>query len=262
MIGAIIALTVSRKDLRLRERDEIANSIGIPVVASIPVDRPTDAAGWIKLLQDYKPGTVHGWQLRNFLQQLGVHGVNSNNGSSGGPWSLAVLSLSSDAGALSLGPQMAAFAASLGISTDLVLGPQQDVNATAFLRTACAASLSTSSKRSNNLRLVVSDDSHVAMPSGAALVVVVAVVDDSNPRIPDTMRTDTTLLGVSAGVATAEQLARAAMCAAADGRQITGILVADPEPADRTTGRVPQLARPMRHRLPTRLNGIATEIRR
>ena len=41
-------------------------------------------------------------------------------------FSLAVLSLSSDPGPLALGPQLAVFAASLGIPTTLVIGPQQD----------------------------------------------------------------------------------------------------------------------------------------
>ena len=40
--------------------------------------------------------------------------------------SVAVLSLSSDPGAFALGPQLAVFAASLGIPTALVIGPQQD----------------------------------------------------------------------------------------------------------------------------------------
>jgi hypothetical protein len=70
------------------------------------------------------------------------------------------------------------------------------------------------------------------------------------------------VVGVSAGAATAEQLARAAVVAAGDGRDITGILVADPEATDQTTGRVPRLARPARSRLPNRLRGIATEIKR
>ena len=62
------------------------------------------------------------------------------------------------------------------------------------------------------------------------------------------MRTTATVLGVSAGAATAEQLARVAASAAADGRDIAGILVADPDPADHTTGRLPQLARPAHRR--------------
>jgi len=52
------------------------------------------------------------------------------------------------------------------------------------------------------------------------------------------------------------------MSAALVGRDIAGILVADPEPTDRTTGRVPQLPRSSHRRLPTRLMGMMTEIKR
>src|SRR5271170_3173306 len=64
VIGVIVALAVGRKDKRLRGRDEIANSIGVPVLASIPVARPSDASSWVRLLEDYKPAYVHAWQLR------------------------------------------------------------------------------------------------------------------------------------------------------------------------------------------------------
>ena len=176
--------------------------------------------------------------------------------------SLLVLSLSSDSGALALGPQLAVFAASQGIPTSLVIGPQQDAAATATLRTACAAPLSEASIRHGLLRVTAYDEGGVDIQPDTALVIVVAVVDGRAPEMPDTMRTNATVIGVSAGAATAEQLARAAVVAAADGREITGILVADPEPADQTTGRIPHLARPARRRLPNRLRGIVTEIRR
>ena len=80
--------------------------------------------------------------------------------------------------------------------------------------------------------------------------------------MPDTRRSDATVIGVSAGAATAEQLARAAVVAAADDREITGLLVADPDSDDQTTGRIPQLVRPAQRTLPNRLRGIVTEIRR
>ena len=111
------------------------------------------------------------------------------------------------------------------------------------------------------MRVIASDDP-VDVPLDAALTVVVSVVDGRSPRIPDIMRTTATVLGVSSGVATAEQLARVAVSADADGREISGILVADPEPTDHTTGRVPQVSRPAHRRQPTRLMGITTEIRR
>jgi hypothetical protein len=107
----------------------------------------------------------------------------------------------------------------------------------------------------------VRDDPHVGDLPGAALTVVVAVVDGKAPRVADTMRTTATMLGVSASTVTAEQLARVAVSAAVDGREIAGILVADPDPADRTTGRVPQVARPGLRRMPTRMTGTTTEIR-
>ncbi len=260
LVGAVIALAIGRHDRRLRERDEIADSIGVPVVASFPVGHPSSAAGWIKLLEDYRPRAPHALQLRQALHYLGMAAVNSNNGDVGGRSSVTVLSISSDPSALALGPQLAAFAASQGLPTVLVIGPQQEPDVTATLRTACAAP-PTSSKWPSQLQVCVSDGP-VDVPLDAALTVVVSVVDSRSPRMPDTTHTTSTLLGVSSGATTAEQLARAAVSADVDGREITGILVADPEPADHTTGRIPQLSRPVQHRRPTRLKGITTEIRR
>jgi capsular polysaccharide biosynthesis protein len=281
LIGVIIVLAIGRNDRRLRARDDIANSIGIPVLASVPVAHPSAAAGWTKLFESYKPTAVHSWQLHTALQQLGMSGPGfgrpayNGNGTSlydedrtsiydadGGRFTLAVLSLSSDSRALALGPQLAVFAASQEIPTALVIGPQQDAAATATLRTACAAPPSEASMRHGMLQVTAYDEGGADVKADTALVVVVAVVDSRAPKMPDTMRTNATAIGVSAGAATAEQLARAAVVAAAGGREITGLLVADPDPADHTTGRVPHLGRPARRRLPNRLRGIVTEIRR
>ena len=279
LIGVIVALAIGRNDRRLRQRDEIANSIGIPVLASVPVAHPSAARGWTKLLEDYKPTAVHSWQLRSALQQLGMASpgfdrpAQNDNGSFSyddhrattydrGRSSLAVLSLSSDSGALALGPQLAVFAASQGIPTLLVVGPQQDAAATATLRTACSGPLSEASERNGQLRVTAYDEGDIDIQPDTALVIVVAVVDGRAPKMPDTVRTSATVIGVSAGAASAEQLARAAVVAAADGREVTGILVADPDEDDQTTGRIPRVGRPVRSRLPNRLRGIVTEIRR
>ena len=259
LIGAIIALAISRSDRRLRERDEIADSIGVPVLASFPVDHPADPKGWTKLLEDYKPGALHALQLRRAIQQLEMAAADVNVTSQNG-WSVTVLSLSTDPRALALGPQLAIFAASQGIPTALVIGPQQDATVTATLRTACAAPPA-SSQRPTHLRVLVTD-SDVEVPPDAELTVVVAVVDSRSPHVPDTIRTTAAVLGVSAGAATADQLARATVSAASNGREITGILVADPDSDDATTGRLPQLGRRGQQKMPTRMNGIATETRR
>ncbi len=261
-IGVIASIAVSRNDKRLRVRDEIADSIGVPVLASLPVAHPSDAAGWNRLLEEYSPGPVHAWRLRVALQRLRKSDGLSDNSRDHRSGSLLVLSLSSDPGALALGPQLAVFAASLGIPTALVVGPQQDANAAATLRTAFGAAQPASSKQPGNLRVAAYDEGDFNGLPGAAFTVVVATVDGQTPRMPYTMRTTTTALAVSAGAATADQLARVAVNAAIDGREIVGILVADPEPDDKTTGQIPQLARPVRRRPPTRVNGLTTETRR
>ena len=93
-IGAIVALAITRSDRRLRQRDEIANSIGVPVLASFPVGHPSNPGEWSRLLKDYKPGALHALQLRKTLQQLELAaGVNFSGRN--GRWSCTVLSLAS-----------------------------------------------------------------------------------------------------------------------------------------------------------------------
>jgi capsular polysaccharide biosynthesis protein len=243
LVGAIIAVAMSRRERRLRQRDDIADAIGVPVLASVPVGHPSDPAGWMRLLEGYDPPAVHAWSLRKALQRLGL--------TDGGGRSVAVLSLSSDPGALAIGPQLAAFAASLGIPTLLVIGRHQDANATAALSTVCSAAPALP-RRSGLLRLTAGEDAKPDL-NHATLTVIIAVVDGMAPEVADTTRGATTVLAVSAGAVTADQLARVAVSAADDRRDIAGIIVADPDPADHTTGRAPQPARPTGHRRPTRL---------
>lgn len=272
LVGAVASVAIGRSDRRLRERDAIASSIAVPVIASVPVGHPSDPAAWVKLLESYRPQAVHAWQLRTILRYVGLSdqraarppddeadGTAPIDG--GAAVSLGVISLSSDPGALALGPQLAAFAASQGIPTALVIGPQQDEAATAALRTACEASRS-STELPGLLQCVACDGELLDQQKRAGLTVVVIVVDGRTPAMSATVPTGATVIGVSAGRATAEQLARAAVAAGADGREVTGILVADPDQTDKTTGRVPHLMRPPRRRLPNRLKGVVTEIRR
>jgi capsular polysaccharide biosynthesis protein len=259
LLGTGLAAAASRRDQRLRDRDAIANSIGISVLASFPVGHPLSAGEWTTLLEDYKPGALYALQLRNAIRQLGSAPGDPGSGRGTGKWSFTVLSLSSDHRALALGPQLAVYAAAQGIPTALVIGPQQDATITPPLRNACAAPPASPAWPAH-LRLIVGDED-VEVPPDVTLAVVVAVVDGRYPKVPATMRTTATVLGVSAGAATADQLARVAISAVADGREITGILVANPDSNDTTTGRLPQFGRPV-SRIATRVTGIMTEIRR
>jgi hypothetical protein len=239
-------------------RDDIANSIAVPVLVSIPVEHPSDSASWARLLEEYQPDAVHAYALTKLLRQFGV-AEHDTGGKSVNATSLTVLSLASDPTALALGPQLAAFASAHGIPTALVVGPQQDVNVIASLYATCAAGAQMVSVRGRPLRLLVAEDDRVDQVR-AAFTVVVVVLDGRDPQIPAAARTTATVLGVSAGGATAEELARAATATAADGRDIDGILVANPDTGDQTTGRIPRLS-PVRRALPTRSNGVSTEIR-
>jgi capsular polysaccharide biosynthesis protein len=246
LAGAIAAVAVFRNNKKLRERDEIADAVGIPVLASIPVSLPSDAGGWAKLLRAYEPGPVYAWQMRKLLYHLRLTTAKAGSGAS-----LAVMSMSADRRALALGPQLAVFAASLGIPTTLVIGPMSDPKAHAALTAACASA----GTYPSGLRVVTESQEEDGQDAAAtALTIVMTTVGGSRAtRAASIRRTTATLLGVSAGTATAEQLARAAVSAANDGHDIAGIVVTDPAPADHTTGRIPQSARTLQQRVPTRL---------
>jgi len=264
LIGAVlgmgVALWIGRGDKRLRTRDEIADSVGLPVFASVPVEHPSTSAGWAKLLAEYDPGVVDGWRLRKALYDIGVAEVSDGHRDSV-PKVLSVLSLSRDHGALALGPQVAVFAARLGIPTCLVLSAQQaSGGAATALRAACEAVLNGTAKPVN-AKLSIATEVTGSLPQGTALAVVVSVVDAAAPRVAETARADVTMLGVSAGIVTAVELAKVAV-SAADARQgIVGVLVADPDPADRTTGRMPQVTPRTLPSTPNRVSGPTVRIR-
>ncbi|HEX6522235.1 MAG TPA: hypothetical protein VF070_19845 [Streptosporangiaceae bacterium] len=256
LVGSIGVLAVSRRSRRLRERDEIADAIGVPVLASLPVPHPAEADQWARLLDDPECSPADAWRLRTALALLrldsGTPGEVERHGRS-----LTVLSFAGDRRALSLGPHLAGFAVSQGIPTTLVIGPLPDAKNAAALRELCAATRSLANSP-GQVQVILADQDAVGMRE-AGLTVVMATVDDQKPRMPGTMRTDTTVLGVSAEAVTADQLARVAASASADGRGIAGILVADPDPADPTTGRLPHMARPTL--MPIRMTGTVVVTR-
>ncbi len=256
LIGLLFVLAKFRGDRRLWRRDDIADAVGAPVLASLPVWQPRSAANWAGLIGNYKPDVELAWKVRNTLHYLGLGEVISDRTPRPSGLSVTVLSLASDRRALALGPQLAASAAAQGVATTLVIGPQPHADNTAALRSAVAGH----PPRRPGLQLATADDG-VARPSpGAALTVVVSVVSPHS-ETARTSRTSATLLGVAAGSVTAEQLAMVASRAAAGGHPIDGVIVADPEPADQTTGRVPQLTRSPRTVTPSRLSSVTLESR-
>jgi capsular polysaccharide biosynthesis protein len=249
VVALIAALAIWGDDKRLRDRDAIANSIGVPVLASLTVRRPRDVAGWTRLIDSYEPGAADTWQLESALS----HVYRRVSGAADGTAStVAVLSLSGDREALAIGPQLATFAAARGIPTALLVSPPDDVPATAHLRAACSAD---AARGRTGLQLIASPDDRRREPPSHGLTVIVGVVDARTPDVRQTARGHLTLLAVSAAAVSAEQLSRILASAAGAGRAISGVLVANPIPGDETTGRVPQISRLARTGIPTRMVG-------
>ncbi|NIK60650.1 Wzz/FepE/Etk N-terminal domain-containing protein [Kribbella shirazensis] len=217
--AAIGVLIRARGDRRLRLRDEVADAVGLPVLASVSSYRAVDPSDWAQLLNRYAPSAVDAWSLRKILHHL-------NLDLKAGPASLTVISFADDDKARPLGPQLAAFATSIGISTAIVV------------------------------------DKHTESPPGSvSLDIHLVLVDRDAPHLDGSTRTTSTIVALSAGTVTAEELARLAVATAADDRTIDGLVVTDPDPFDRTIGRVSQSQRRSSSRLPTLLTGTARRTR-
>jgi hypothetical protein len=253
IVGFVVALRRDRGDRRLRTRDELASSIGVPVLASVDAEEPGSAHGWLKLFAEYEPDPVQAWALRTTLARLRATGSGSGSGADGDSRAkVAVVSLTTDPGALAIGPQLAVFASSLGIRTVLVVLAQSPGESVAGLRAACAAWRPASAKQADSLRVVEATDADLDSLPEAPLTVVVTTVDDSAALVSSAVRRHATVLAVSPRTVTALQLARAAAAAADAGASVAGIVVANPDPDDTTTGMAPAVSR-RTSALPTRV---------
>jgi capsular polysaccharide biosynthesis protein len=254
-LAAMILLTLARTDPRVRLRDEIADAVGSPVLAVVR-SRPTrSVAGWSSLLETYDAGPVDAWAFRQALRSLvpaearnqSRKGEARPGGRVDHPRSVTVISLSGDVRGLAVGPQLAAFAASLGIITRLLIATGND--SAAALRAACSADRQADPRPG----LIVGE---VRPAESVELNVVLAIVDRKEPHLGHTLRTSATLLAVASGAVTEEELARLALAIDDAGRTIDGIILADPDRADRTTGRLSLDERARQVPLPTRLTGL------
>jgi capsular polysaccharide biosynthesis protein len=238
MIVALLAATTfvlvrARRDPRLRLRDEIATAIGIPVLGSLRADRCKTAEAWRKLLENYQPSASDAWTLRRLINRIGPGDSKSTE--------LEVVAFSDDGPAIAAGPQLAAFATKLGLTTALVPSDQPTLEA---LR---AASQPEGRHRLPD-GLVVSANGIDRSASDIQLTVLVSVLEREHPEVDRSNRT--TWLSLSSGFATTDGLARLALGAAEAGRTIEGIIVVNPESSDPSSGRSIETANPTRTERP------------
>ncbi|GAA4396985.1 hypothetical protein GCM10023168_01520 [Fodinibacter luteus] len=226
LTAAYLVLT-TRRDLKLRSRDEIADAVGVPVVASVASRPARSASGWTEVLHSYAPDNVDGWALRRLARR-----VMSPETGTGTPRTVVVICLSDDHGALATAPQLASFAASTGIDTALVAA--QFHESAMALWAACSRTRDEGPPR-RGLTVTTRHDE----PVGADLVVRLVVLDADHPQPdPADAAGALALLAVSAGRATASGLAAVMVVADAAGYFVEGVVVSDPDALDRTTGRL------------------------
>lgn len=254
LAAASVLVLLGRRDRKLRYRDEIADALGSPVVASVRSRAPRTVADWASLLEEYTPGTVDAWAMRQALHQLDhagaiierLHG-DRDEGSSGEPLVLSVISLADDPRALAMGPQLAAYAAASGITTTLVAAQRHE--SAAALWAACA-------QVPREVRPGLRIETRPKVPADAELSVVLMVVDRRQPELAVLPEASVPILAVSSGAATAEELALVAVTADDAGGPVAAIVVVDPDDLDRTTGRLLQHERAQQVPLPARLTGL------
>jgi capsular polysaccharide biosynthesis protein len=251
ILVAVALLVAARRDSRIRLRDEIADAIGSPVLASIRSQPQRSVAAWLSLLETYEATPVESWAFRQLLRGLAPanHKLMSlATEKMAHPHSITVVSLSGDGRGVAIGPQMAAFTSSHGVATRLVAAVGQDREAA--LWAACA------SERGPVARPTL----HVGdIPEGVRidLTIILVVVDRKQPDLGDAPASEATILAVAAGTATEQELARVALAVDDSGRSIDGIVVADPDRIDRTSGRHTMDERSSRPALPVRLTGVS-----
>lgn len=266
--AAVLFLMIrARRDPRVQARDDIADAVASSVLADVRSRRQNSVAEWLALLETYEAPAVDAWAFRQILRSLtslgtgragSRPGVTRTAGRVEHPRSVTVLSMAGDERGLAVGPQLAAFTASLGIVTHLIVASGQE--SVPSLWAACAADRGSALRP--GLTLEAGDASvqpldAPAVPEHVDLTVVVVVPDRARPTMQGVPRTVATVLAIAPGVAAREELARLAVAVDDDGRRIDGVVVADPEPADRTTGRRTYVERSRHAPLPLRVTGVS-----
>jgi hypothetical protein len=252
IVAAAVVLLAARRDPRMRLRDEIADAVGSPVLAAVRSRPQRSAAGWSTLLETYEATPAEAWAFRRLLRDsvpADRKGESHSAGKLDHPKSLTVVSLSGDRRGIAIGPQLAAFASSLGVATRLVAATGHETAAT--LWAACANDHQVAARPA----LYVGDVPDV---EAIDLTIILVVLDRTQPRLSAPSASDAVILAVAAGTATEHEFARVAVAVDDAGRRIDGIVVADPDQSDLTSGRHLMDERSRQLALPVRLTGVAS----
>ncbi len=244
-VAIVLALAFDRNDGRLRLRDDIAEAVGAPVVASLGIPRRSGVDRCKSLLDLWQPTVVESLALRQAFTDLGVADEQP-------PANVIVVTLPGDRAGPVLALELGAFAATMETHTAVVVA--SDDAATADLRAACKAQRPGTGRP----RLSVHDLTsglHPVDVERAELSIAIVVADGVAIPTPTWGRRTLTALAVTAGYGTPEALAAASLACAESGHPVRGIFVANPDPNDKTTGRLRLATQSDGHRAPMRRLG-------
>lgn len=223
--GVVAVLLWQRRERRLWSRDALAEAVGAPILLSLDVRKRRSRDDWVELLHHYQPSALEQWTVRRALRELEV--------ADGGTSHLRVLATASDAAAAALALHVAVTAATSGTTTRLSVAAD-DEDGTA-LRAACARFFEDDARA--NLLVVDHEPEEDEDPPELSMTLV--LVDQGRSLLSAAVRPETiTVLAVSSGASSGEQLARVAIAAADAGSPLTCAFVANPVANDHTVGRL------------------------
>ncbi|HEX4493313.1 MAG TPA: Wzz/FepE/Etk N-terminal domain-containing protein [Acidimicrobiia bacterium] len=228
--GAVVALAYERRDRRLRRRDDIARAAGVPTIASVSTTSARSPEERLELMSRYEPTLDASFGLRWILRHL----LTAHDD---GPARVLVLQLPGDDAAQAVPLQLAAFSARAGVRTvlvDPIARPAIDLTTGGADHDDDDPSI----PALPNLWLVdPRADAREIERCDPQLVIGVLVANGSPIERGNPDRLTTTLLAVSSGFATSETLGAVSMAASESGRSLLGVIVANPEPRDDSSGR-------------------------
>jgi capsular polysaccharide biosynthesis protein len=226
LVGSVVVLAWHRRDRRLWTRDALAKALGSPVLLSLNTLRKRSTSEWVEVLEWYQPTSSEQWHVRKALHELGAP--------EGGVSEVVIPVFADDVPAMALAIQVAVAATASGLDTLFALVAEE--GSVEGLQAACGRYSTQGWIPRPGLQVLSGAVPHPEVAPD--LTIITLVLDRAQPKLPESAGPETTnVLAVSAGVATAEELAKVAIAADNTGQPLKGIFVANPGSEDQTTGR-------------------------
>lgn len=234
LVGAVFVLARHRRDPRLSTRDAMAQAVGAPVLLALDVSPRRSGREWATLFEKARPGASECWHVQRALHELDLEAHGARR--------VVLVAFHDDAAGVAQALEVVVAAACSGLDT--VVSLVAEAGHADALQATCTRIEALDAPVRPHLRVRAFAPAAPGEPV-AGLTAAVFVVDRRQPKLATIDRRESvTVLSVSSGFATADELARLAIVAADSGEPVQALFLANPAPDDRTTGRLPDTAWP------------------